>query len=416
MNLLQTLKNIEYERLAGSDDEKKAREYFKQTLAPLNLEMREEEFELNAFETGTAVLECGQQKYLIKPFGLNQDMVITGEMVFLDSPDFLIHQKGIWENKIILTNGYNRATLDAMKENKIACYISICGPMREATSLSHRQKNFENGYIPCCTVSYEEAKKLVKLSGKEVKITIQQKVEKRKAYNLVVDIPGTGQEKTLTYVVAHYDSVSTSPGALDNGAGSVIILKLAEYFAKNRPYRSLRVIFFSGEEMGLLGSYSHVRQNLEEIKERLGLVINVDVSGDDFGSHQFIVLGNNDLVGYVDGTAKEAGLMFKTSLDIYSSDCIPFSVYEVPAVNVARFGGEGTFHIHTSKDITKYASNRVLEESYQASLNLLKRVLNGKIYPVKKEFDNSLKEKIEKYLYNSTMEEPKLFWKEKYKK
>jgi hypothetical protein len=54
---------------------------------------------------------------------------------------------------------------------------------------------------------------------------------------------------------AHYDSVSTSPGADDNGSGVAMVLGLAAYVAQLEP-RSKNVIFvlFDQEEIGLVGS------------------------------------------------------------------------------------------------------------------------------------------------------------------
>ena len=47
---------------------------------------------------------------------------------------------------------------------------------------------------------------------------------------------------------------------------------------------------------------------------------------------------------------------------------------------------------------------------------LLKRILNADIFPVIKAIDDSLREKIEAYLWQSTLEKPELKWLEKYKK
>ena len=59
---------------------------------------------------------------------------------------------------------------------------------------------------------------------------------------------------------AHLDSWDLSTGATDNGAGVVTMLEvLRAYHALGlRPKRGLRVVLFSGEEQGLLGSRAYV--------------------------------------------------------------------------------------------------------------------------------------------------------------
>lgn len=121
-------------------------------------------------------------------------------------------------------------------------------------------------------------------------------------------------------------------------------------------------------------------------------------------------------MGYTDGIVRESGLFFNKVLDIYSSDCMPFAHHEIPAINIARWGGEPSCYCHTEDDTPEKICNEALERSAKAGRVILDRVLNAEIYPVTKEIDESLREKIEKYLYWNTRQEPKLNWEPKYKK
>jgi len=56
-----------------------------------------------------------------------------------------------------------------------------------------------------------------------------------------------------------------------------------------------------------------------------------------------------------------------------------------------------------------------LAKPIEAAKSILDRILNAEIYPVKREIDSSLREKIEKYFWNLSYEEPKLQWTPKYK-
>lgn len=55
----------------------------------------------------------------------------------------------------------------------------------------------------------------------------------------------------------HYDSVSTAPGATDDGMGVVTLLELVRYLAvpEHRPRRTAVFFFNNGEEDGLNGAY-----------------------------------------------------------------------------------------------------------------------------------------------------------------
>ena len=416
LNPYKVIKEIGFERLAGTDGEKKAIEILTSYIKSFGLKARLESFDLVSFEPGKATLTVEGKEFEIQPFGLNEDTAISADLLYLDNPDVIIYNKAAFKGKIILSYGYSRNLMQALKENEVAAYIAVGNPERKAPSWSHRQKSFKDGYVASATIKHEDGIKLMKYSEKKAKLKIIQTVKNLKANNIVVDIKGKGIDNNLTLVVAHYDSVALCAGSSDNGGGTVTLLKVAEYFSRNQPERDLRIVFFSGEELGLLGSQAFVKKHLKELEKRAGLVVNVDVSGDAIGFDTTMVLGTKELLGYFDGVTKELGIAFKTSLSIFSSDCMPFSVYEIPSVNISRRGGKGNFYIHTPDDIPKHVTRQGFENTIKATINFLDKVLNAKIYPVKKEIDECLKEKIEKYLWNLTLEKPELHWKPKYKK
>ena len=416
INPYKVVKDLNFERLAGSANEKKAIEILSGYIKELGLKPKLESFDLVSFDAGKAMISVEGKTFPALPYGLNENVVIEGELVVIENMDILDHNKGAYKDKIIMCYGFTRGMAPKLKAAGVAAYIGMGSPHRKATSLSHRQSSHKDGYIHSITISHDEAIKLRKLEGKKITIEIEQTVEKRKAKNIVVEIPGKGYDENLTLAVGHYDTVAHSVGASDNSGGTVALIKILEYFSKHQPQRDLRVVFFSGEELGLLGSQAYVKKHLKEIKDRLKLVVNIDVSGDAIGHDHFNVIGSKELLGYTDGITKEIGMVFKSAIEIFSSDGMPFTPYEIPSVNVFREGGKATVMIHTPGDNVKNVGPKGYDTTIKASINLLDRVLNAKVYPVKKEIDGELKDKIEKYLYNLSYEKPELHWVPKYEK
>ncbi|MFZ4514629.1 MAG: M20/M25/M40 family metallo-hydrolase, partial [Geothrix sp.] len=85
--------------------------------------------------------------------------------------------------------------------------------------------------------------------------------------NLIVEIPGSERPQECVIVGAHLDSVDLATGATDNGAGVAALLELlrAVHASGLRPVRTLRVIFFSGEELESLGSRAYVDAHRTEL-------------------------------------------------------------------------------------------------------------------------------------------------------
>lgn len=83
------------------------------------------------------------------------------------------------------------------------------------------------------------------------------------AKNLILDLPGTTLPNEVVVLSAHLDSTSSNPyylapGAEDNASGSAALLEAARLLRAYRFERSLRLIWFSGEEQGLIGSRYYV--------------------------------------------------------------------------------------------------------------------------------------------------------------
>ena len=66
--------------------------------------------------------------------------------------------------------------------------------------------------------------------------------------NIEVEIPGSTRAAEIVVCGAHYDSVSGSPGANDNGSGVAALLELARLMRDARPEQTLRLVWFVNEE------------------------------------------------------------------------------------------------------------------------------------------------------------------------
>ncbi|HEY9077650.1 MAG TPA: M20/M25/M40 family metallo-hydrolase [Anaerolineaceae bacterium] len=106
-------------------------------------------------------------------------------------------------------------------------------------------------------------------------------------YNLVVTIPGSVFPQEEVLLTAHLDSIVTgygenphlyAPGAEDNASGSAALLEAARIFRYYQFNRTIRFIWFTGEEQGLLGSKAFV---MDHPVEKIVGVINLDMFGYD---------------------------------------------------------------------------------------------------------------------------------------
>lgn len=117
------------------------------------------------------------------------------------------------------------------------------------------------------------------------------------AYNLILTIPGTTYPDQQVILSAHLDDTSQSPsllapGAEDNGSGSALLLEAARLLRQYNFERTLKIIWFTGEEQGLVGSSYYA--DFRNISGVVG-VVNLDMFGYDQDNDRCFELHVGDL-------------------------------------------------------------------------------------------------------------------------
>ncbi|MEE8294590.1 MAG: M28 family peptidase [Sphingomonadales bacterium] len=87
------------------------------------------------------------------------------------------------------------------------------------------------------------------------------------AYNTIAEIPGQGRNPEIVMVGAHLDSWAMADGAVDNGAGSAVVMEAMRILASLpnfKPKRTIRIGLWSGEEQGFYGSLTYIRKHFAE--------------------------------------------------------------------------------------------------------------------------------------------------------
>jgi len=96
--------------------------------------------------------------------------------------------------------------------------------------------------------------------------------------NIVATIPGTVNPELIYVISSHFDSVERGAGADDNSSGSSALLEAARVL-RDRPGRAtIRLVWLTGEESGLLGAREFVRRAVEN-GDHIAGVLNNDMIG-----------------------------------------------------------------------------------------------------------------------------------------
>lgn len=172
-------------------------------------------------------------------------------------------------------------------------------------------------------------------------------------------LQGTSKDRSAIIFNAHYDAVKQSPGADDDASGVAAVLAAAYALSKFEFKHDIRFITFSGEEDGLLGSKSYVKEAYEKNDDIL-VALNADMianTNTEEGEKKLRVYGSEDVLWILDIIENiNEEYHFNYNLDIETideegrmgSDYATFIRYGYEAI--AFFEGEWNLNFHTPND------------------------------------------------------------------
>ncbi|HEU4728688.1 MAG TPA: M28 family metallopeptidase [Kofleriaceae bacterium] len=182
--------------------------------------------------------------------------------------------------------------------------------------------------------------------------------------------PATGR---AVLVMAHYDTVPASPGAVDNSAAVAVTLELARVLAAAPPPAPVMLAFTANEEIGLVGAEALAAQRAGEV----AFAIALDLIG---GSGELTLNGASRLIGraelgWLARAADRAGVVVRAPLphrvisrawpQAERSDHGPFTRRGTPAVHFYHRGQDGEridLAYHSARDTAARVDRRSVDE------------------------------------------------------
>lgn len=183
--------------------------------------------------------------------------------------------------------------------------------------------------------------------------------------NVVATLSGTTRPEQVNVISSHFDSVDRSPGADDNDSGTTALLEIARVLADRPQAETIRFVFTTGEEAGLLGSREHVRLARER-GDRIVGVINNDMFG--WGEDQRL----DNTIRYSNRVLRDvehgAAMLFSELITydaryVLSTDAEPFwEAYGDIITGMGSYPILGNPHYHQSHDGLETVNQRLVTE------------------------------------------------------
>lgn len=396
--IMKIFEDMSYVRVGGTEEELQAARYIQAKCAELGMQAQIESFDLEMATMQEAEFLADGVSIPCTGYLCSGSGTVEAPFYYLRNTD--PHSLSQCKGKIVFVDGYMGYWMyqDAI-ENGAVGFVTYDGdankPDHDMDLRILRSTVHKGNRMLGVNINVKDAIELIRKGVTTARITIKQEEYMGKSHNVVLDLPGEVPEYIA--FTAHYDSSYLSKGIYDNMSGSVGILGIAEYFYKHPHRYGLRFIWCGSEERGLLGSKAYC-EDAERLKSCV-LNINLDMIGSIMGKFLACVTAEEKLCHYVSYFASEVGFGIDVQHDVYSSDSTPFADKGVPALSFARIAPKNTATIHDRYDTIDVMKGEQMVQDIEFLIGFSKRMANAKRCPVGKEIPESIKEKLDVYLY-----------------
>ena len=204
--------------------------------------------------------------------------------------------------------------------------------------------------IPSVYMTDKEGEKLAGMAGREVSLKITARRIPSHAYNVIART-GTAPDRRVV-VCAHIDAKDDTPGALDNAAGVVVLLLLAELLADYRGRLGVEIVALNGEDhYSAAGENHYLASNAARLSE-IKLAVNIDAAGYRHGPTAYSRYGCPPEMATAVQRAFSANKSTVEGEPWYQSDHSIFIQQQIPAMAITseRLMELSTYITHTPQD------------------------------------------------------------------
>jgi Zn-dependent M28 family amino/carboxypeptidase len=211
--------------------------------------------------------------------------------------------------------------------------------------------------IPAAALSLPDAEQLqrvlMRANGRPVRMSLTltpRNIGRRQSGNVFAEVPGRDPSAGIVLVGCHLDSWDLGTGAFDDAAGCGIVAAAAHRIMQaGQPLRTIRVVWFGAEEVGLFGGLDYMRRHRGEN--------HAAIAESDFGADrvwQFDSRLNPSARPVVDEIARllfPLGVVRGSLTEASGSDIGPLSASGVPTLELQQ-DGTRYFDLHHTPDDT----------------------------------------------------------------
>jgi hypothetical protein len=233
--------------------------------------------------------------------------------------------------------------------------------------------------IPVLGVSWEDAGDLAAVARSDaatIRLEASGRSVRAECVNTIADLGPVAEDAEIIILSAHMDTFHVNPGSFDNLTGVVTLLEMARALVPFQAsfVRRLRLVIYTGEEYGFLGSRAYIAQHSQEL-ERIRLVFNMD-SLWPATADAIAVMWSPEMRDYIaNAFAATARSVEVRNLFCMSSDYLPFLLEGIACARPAGFEAAFPPYSHTRMDTPDKVPGDWIRLNAMSHAQLLARIV-----------------------------------------
>jgi hypothetical protein len=303
-------------RLAGTEAEARARDWAVSELTKLGFDsVTVEPFEVPLWERHIErgrIVAPGEQPLVLVGLGGSAstgEAGVKGAILRVESPEALqALADGSAKGKIVFVDqvmartqdgaGYSAAVRKRRETGEQAYRLGAVGALIRSVGTSghrfahtgqmKRAGTSDLPVVPSAAVSGADADQLGRLLDRHDSVEVElvltsEYLPAAQSGNVVAEIKGRTRPDEVVIIGAHLDSWDLGTGALDDGAGVGVVVAAAKALMDAMPEgpdRTLRVVLFGAEEVGLVGAKAYAQKHQADL-DKIVLAFESDFGAGD---------------------------------------------------------------------------------------------------------------------------------------
>lgn len=264
---LEDLVDLE-DRMAGTEGERRGAELTRDALSKAGARnARLEEFPIQGWERGSSEIRAGEtvQNCISLPRSPSEEA--SGELIDLGYGLPEEFEETDIEGKIVMTRSDVPNHFDRYIHRREKYYYAVSGGAAAFVYRNHVEgclpptgsvgtEEDPIGDIPAVGVSSEVGARLARrFDGAELTVSVDAAIAETTSQNVHAEMgPDTDE---VIFVTGHIDAHDIAEGAADNGAGTAMVVEIANALTERELETRVEFVVYGAEEVGLVGSEHH---------------------------------------------------------------------------------------------------------------------------------------------------------------